>query len=92
MGGEEAVKVPLGEAVSSGSLPRVGDTKSRYPTDFLERASRFIKEVGFPIAVATACFAYMWFVGVKANEHMSRGNQIHERSINVLEKLERKLP
>lgn len=91
-GEAKTVPMPLGEAVSSGSLPRVGDTKSRTPSDMFERAQRFIKEVGFPIAVATACFAYMWFVGIKANEHMTRGNQIVERALNVLERLERKMP
>jgi hypothetical protein len=84
--------VPVGVKVSSADNIRVGETKSRYPSDLFERFTRFVKEVGFPIAVATACFAYMWFVGVKSNEHMARGQALFERALTVLERLERKIP
>lgn len=87
----EAVKVPVGEAVSSSTIPRLGDTKTRAQSDLFDRVTRFIKEVGFPIAVATALIAYLWFVGSKTNEHLAKGAEIMSRAINVLERLERKV-
>jgi len=60
--------------------------------DTLDRVTRFIKDVGFPIAVAVAVMAYVWTVGMKTNEYMARGTAIMERTVNVLERMEKKLP
>ena len=60
--------------------------------DVYNMTTRFIKEVGFPVAVATAFIVYIWMVGLKTNDFLSKGTTIMERSINVLERLERKLP
>ena len=83
--------VPVGKDVSSGSLERVPDTKVSRPSDVFDKVTRFIKEVGFPIAVAAVLIAYMWFIGSKTNEHLSKGSEIMIRAVNVLEKLERKV-
>lgn len=64
----------------------------RIKGDWLDRASRFIKDVGFPIAVAVALMAYMWFVGAKTNEHLAKGSDIMERAIKIIERVEKKLP
>jgi hypothetical protein len=58
----------------------------------LDRITRFIKDVGFPIAVAAAVMAYVWIVGMRTNEYMARGTAIMERTVNVLERMEKKLP
>jgi hypothetical protein len=60
--------------------------------DIFDRVTRFIREVGFPIAVAVAVMAYVWIVGIKTNEYMARGTAIMERTVNVLERMEKKLP
>lgn len=60
--------------------------------DYLDRLTRFIKEVGFPIAVATTFIVYVWTVGLRTNEYMAKGTAIMERTVGVLERLERKIP
>ena len=60
--------------------------------DIYNMVTRFIKEVGFPIAVASAFIVYIWVVGLRTNEYMTRGTQIMERTVNVLEKMEKKMP
>ncbi len=80
--------------MSSGDLPKVsgdGTTTRTRAGDIFDRVTRFIKEVGFPIAVAAVFLAYMWFVGIKTNEHLAKGSEIQLRSIQVLERLEKKL-
>ncbi len=88
---KEAVVVPGSPDVSSSTLPRVS-TDRRYQGDLFDRLVKFIREVGFPIAVATALIAYMWFIGSKTNDHLSKGSAIMERTVNVLERMERRLP
>jgi len=66
------------------------DARSR--GDLFDRVTRFIKEVGFPIAVAAALIAYMFFIGSKTNEHLAKGSEIMTRAVQVLEKMERRLP
>ena len=87
--GEDAKPI-TGVAVSSATHDRVYDDRRR-PPDTLERITRFIKDVGFPVAVATALICYLWFIGNKTNEHLSKGAGIMDRAINVLERLERKV-
>ena len=88
---KEIVVVPGSPDVSSSTLPRV-QTDRRYQGDLFDRLVKFIREVGFPIAVATALIAYMWFVGSKTNDHLSKGAAIMDRAVNVIERLERKIP
>ena len=89
--GKKVDVLPGGEAVSSDTLQKVS-TDRRYQGDIFDRLVKFIREVGFPIAVATALIAYLWFVGSKTNEHLAKGSGIMDRAINVIERLERKLP
>lgn len=60
--------------------------------DVFDRITRFIKDVGFPVAVAAALMAYMWFIGAKTNEHLAKGSDIMERAVRIIERLEKKLP
>lgn len=60
--------------------------------DMFDRVTRFIKDVGFPMAIAIAMFAYFWWVGRATNDYMARGTSIMDRAINILERLEKKLP
>ena len=60
--------------------------------DYLDRLTKFIKEVGFPVAVATAFIVYIWIVGMRTNDYMAKGTAIMERAIGALERLERKIP
>ena len=60
--------------------------------DIFDRCVRFIKEVGFPMAVAIAMFAYFWMVGRATNDYLARGTTIMDRAISVIERLEKKLP
>lgn len=56
-----------------------------------DRASKFIKEVGFPVAVAVGLLAYVWFVGVKTNEAIVRSDETMRRVISLIERMEPKL-
>ena len=87
----EDVKPIVGSNVSSATHERLAYDDRRRPPDTLERITRFIKDVGFPVAVATALICYLWFIGNKTNEHLSKGAGIMDRAINVLERLERKV-
>ena len=60
--------------------------------DLFDRGTRFIKEVGFPMACAIMMFAYFWFVGRATNDFLARGTTIMERAISVIERMEKKLP
>lgn len=60
--------------------------------DIFDRVVRFIKEVGFPMAVCIAMFCYFWTVGRATNDYLSRGTSIMERAISVIERIEKKLP
>lgn len=60
--------------------------------DLFDRVTKFIRDVGFPMAVAIAMFAYFWNVGRATNDYLSRGTAIMERAIAVIERLEKKLP
>ena len=60
--------------------------------DIYNMITRFIKEVGFPMAVAIAMFAYFWMIGRATNDHLAAGAKIMERTVNVLERMEKKLP
>ena len=91
MEGEKAAE-PVGAVVSSSAHERVSYDDRRRPPDTLDRMTRFIKDVGFPVAVATALICYLWFVGSKTNEHLAKGSAIMERAVDVIERLERKLP
>lgn len=90
MEGERVQEKATGAIVSSATNERVSSGDRRGPPDTFERITRFIKDVGFPVAVATALICYMWFVGSKTNEHLAKGAGIMDRAINVLERLERK--
>lgn len=59
--------------------------------DMFDRITKFIRDVGFPMAVAIAMFAYFWVVGRATNEYMARGTAIMERAVGVIEKLEKKI-
>jgi len=67
-------------------------TKVSGKGDILDRAIRAIRDVGFPMAVTLILLAYMWFVGRSTNDYMARGTSIMERAVNIIEKLEKKLP
>lgn len=91
MEGEKVKEAKTGAIVSSATNERVSGGDRRSPPDTLERITRFIKDVGFPVAVATALICYLWFIGSKTNEHLAKGSGIMDRAINVLERLERKV-
>lgn len=74
----------------------MGDTDAVKPEgsgkmDMFDRATRFIKDVGFPMTVAIAMFVYFWHVGRATNDYMARGTAIMERAVSVIEKLEKKI-
>jgi hypothetical protein len=71
--------------------PKVETKRTGGMWDAYNMLTRFIKEVGFPIAVATAFIVYIWLVGLRTNEYMTRGTDIMERVVHVLEKMEKKL-
>jgi len=75
----------MGDSDVLGQKPKVNG-------DLFDRAVRFIKEVGFPMAVAIAMFAYFWMVGRATNDYLSRGTHIMDRAISVIERMEKKLP
>jgi len=78
----------------SGTLAKVKGTEvigDRRQIDIFDRVVRFISQVGFPIAVAGALIAYLWFIGAETNKHLARGSEVMNRAINVLERFERKL-
>lgn len=60
--------------------------------DLLDRLVRAIRDVGFPIVVAVSLIAYLWFVGTHTNDHLAKGAEIMKRAVEVLERLERRLP
>lgn len=74
--------------MSESDVIRGANSKS----DYLDRLTKFIKEVGFPMAVAIAMFCYFWFVGKATNDYLSRGTTIMDRAISVIERMEKKLP
>lgn len=82
---EEAIKVPMGGEVSSGSIPRV--TQLRYPEGtpwWAKLAIQFILVVGFPGAI---CGFLLW-----ERYTILRGfSETVQRIVPVLEKLERRL-
>lgn len=60
--------------------------------DVFDRLTRFIRDVGFPIAVAIGMFVYFWQVGRATNDYLAKGTAIMDRAISVIERMEKKLP
>lgn len=91
--GEASVKVPVGENVSSGSLPRVTQMKFPDGTPWWARLLlQTVSMVGIPAAI---CGFLLWERATVMKE-FSATNQtmknVVERAIPVLERLERKIP
>lgn len=92
MGSDEALKVPLGEAVSSGSLPRV--TGVKYPDGtpwWAKLILQTVSMVGIPAAI---CGFLLWERSTVMKEFTSTNQMMKsfvERMMPVLERLERKV-
>jgi len=72
----------------SDTLPKVDGTKIR--GDSSQRApwwvyalTEFITKTGFPVLMALLLMGYVWFIGLKTNDLMTR-------AVVVLEKFEKK--
>lgn len=89
---EEAVKVPMGEAVSSSTLPRVPGVK--FPDGTPWWAKLLVQTVSYVGIPAAICGFLLWerytiLKDFTADNKMTR--TIVERMIPVLERLERKV-
>lgn len=74
------------DTVSRGDTPpalqRVRASDGRAPW-WVYALSEFITKTGFPILIALLLMAYVWFIGLKTNELMTR-------AVVILEKFEQK--
>lgn len=92
--GEASVKVPVGADVSSGNLPRVGNTSMKFPdgTPWWARLGvQVVSVIGIPAAI---CGFLLWERSTVMKEFTDSNQTMKslvERMMPVLERLERKV-
>lgn len=68
-----------------GTMQRVRASDDRRAPWWVYALTEFITKTGFPILMALLLIAYVWFIGLKTNELMTR-------AVVVLERFEAKGP